>query len=73
MLNDQEYGFSPALVPTASTPVRTEATRRGTGADGRRSPLLGTCHPLADSSYTDAEGLGKLPLGPPLLFEVPGL
>jgi hypothetical protein len=51
----------------------TEAIRRGTGADGRRSPLPGTCHPLADSSYTDAEGLGKLPLGPTLLFEVPGL
>ena len=48
-------------------------TRRGTGAEGRRSPLPGPCHPLADSSCTNAEGVGNLPLGPPLLFEVPGL
>jgi hypothetical protein len=73
MLNDQEYGFSPALIPTSSTTVRTEATRRRTGADGRRSPVPGTCHPLADRSCTDAEGLGKLPRGSTLLFEVPGL
>ena len=47
--------------------------RRGTGAQGRRAPLPGAGHPLADRPGTDAQRLGNLPLGPPLLFEVPGV
>jgi hypothetical protein len=38
-----------------------------------RASVAGTCHPLTDGSFADAEGLGDLALGPALLFEVPGL
>jgi hypothetical protein len=38
-----------------------------------RASVAGACHPLTDGAFTDAEGLGNLPLGPALLFEVPGL
>jgi hypothetical protein len=46
---------------------------RGAGAEGRRASLPGAAHPLADRPGADAQRLGNLPLGPPLLFEVPGL
>jgi hypothetical protein len=38
-----------------------------------RAALSGACHPLADGSLADAERLGDLAPGPPLLLEVPGL
>jgi hypothetical protein len=38
-----------------------------------RASVAGAFHPLTDSPFADAEGLGDLALGPALLFEVPGL
>jgi hypothetical protein len=38
-----------------------------------RASVTSAFHPLTDSSFADAEGLGDLALGPALLFEMPGL
>jgi hypothetical protein len=35
--------------------------------------VAGTSHPLAHGPFADAERFGNLTLGPPLLFEPPGM
>ena len=54
---------------------REPAARSGWRAvsEGVRAPLAGAFHPLTDRPCTDAQRLGNLPLGPPLLLEVPGM
>jgi hypothetical protein len=42
-------------------------------AEGLRTALAGTPHPLADGRFADPHGLGNLALGPPLLLEMPAL
>jgi hypothetical protein len=38
-----------------------------------RTSRAGTCHPLADRPFADAQGFGDLALGPAPLLELPGL
>jgi hypothetical protein len=42
-------------------------------AEGIRTPLARTLHPLADGGFADTEGFGNLPLEPAFLLELPGL
>jgi hypothetical protein len=42
-------------------------------AEGFRTALAATLHPLADRAVADTQGRRDLALRPPLLFEVPGL
>jgi hypothetical protein len=50
---------------------------RGTGtwtvAEGLRTTLLASLHPLTDRALADAQGRGDLALRPALLFEAPSL
>jgi hypothetical protein len=48
-------------------------TGRGTVLKGLRALHTGTCHPLADSGFADAHGLGDLALRPTVLQEFPRL
>jgi hypothetical protein len=42
-------------------------------AEGFRTTLAATRHPLADGPFADTQGRSDLALRPTLLFEVPGL
>jgi hypothetical protein len=42
-------------------------------AEGFRTALAATLHPLADRAFADPQGRSDLAWRPPLLFEVPGL
>jgi hypothetical protein len=48
-------------------------TRRGTVLQGGWALRVGTFHPLADSGFADAHGLGDVALGPTVLQEFPSL
>ena len=48
-------------------------TRRRVMPQRIGSLVAGTAHPLTDSPFADAKGLGNPAVGPPLLLEVPGL
>ena len=65
----QEFGQAGQLLGRQSA----RGPRCGPVAEGLRSPLTGTGHPLADRPCADAQGFGDLALGPALLFEVPSL
>jgi hypothetical protein len=65
----QEFGQSGELLGRQSA----RGPRCGPVAEGLQPALAGTCHPLTDRPFADAEGFGNLALGPALLFEVPSL
>ncbi len=51
----------------------TAGPRGWSMAEGFRTTLSATLHPLADRALAHAHGCGDLALRPALLFEVPGL
>ena len=51
----------------------TAGTRSWSMAEGFRTALSATLHPLADRAFADPQGRSDLTLRPALLFEVPGL
>ena len=77
-LAPEAIGFGAALqiVGQARELFDRQAARGPRGspmAEGLRTALAGTPHPLADGRFADSHRLGNLALGPPLLLEVPGL
>ncbi len=65
----QQLGQAGELVgrqPPRSPRGRPAPERLGAGG-------AGPCHPLTDGALADPHGHSNLPLGPPLLFEVPSL
>ena len=47
--------------------------RRWAVPESVRASIASALHPLADRPLADAQGVGDLALGPPLLCELPGL
>jgi hypothetical protein len=65
----QEFGQAGELLGRQSA----RGPRWGPVAESLQPALAGTCHPLADSPFANAQGFCNLALRPALLFEVPGL